>query len=458
MGIRLIAIAVLLLLTTAASGADEDYAGRRGGLEQEFAPRYMDIAEHAKRYHARELTERAYRRAEALAPGLDAVITFDPEVEGRPRHLDARRVEKLAAELADLESREAKAHLALARWCNDEALLDESVREAVAALTLAPGPVAFDEEGVLREPLLGRLPLDLSLSVLDEHEVYAGRLVPREAVPGRIPWGKGWSLSTRHYDLKSNVSGRLVRVVGRALEAARAIYSEMTGFDVKRRITVYVVANRKQYERLWAGLGKEAPAADNVGKCYRDFCGVDGSHPEREVVSVAIHEVAHGYLNLGLEALTGTRGATMPTWYHEGLATYCAGYGPDSLSFDRGVVRPGIAKERPLARFRQLLAAGEARPLKEFLKIEEGDSAFYYQAFAFFWFWYEVEDPELKAGFRRAVAAMEKAALGKDRNARGYEIFVREIGVPLPKIQEGFFAWARAGAGGCGQRDQVLGK
>ena len=83
--------------------------------------------------------------------------------------------------------------------------------------------------------------------------------------------------------------------------------------------------------------------------------------------------------------------------------------------------------------------------MDEFLNVAEGNSTFYYQAFAFFWFFYETDDAALKAGFKRAVAAMNEAALAEDRVVRGNEIFLREMGLSAAEIEARFHAWVKAG-------------
>lgn len=435
----------LLLLVLGSAGVGGEVRDRRREIEREFAPRYMDVAEAAKKHRGAALVREAFARAEELAPGDERVIAFDPAVDGTPRSYDRRRLAALEADFRETKTDEARARFALALWCDEEAWIDASVEEAARALRLAPGPVAFDVAGTLSEPVLGELPLALSLSVLDAFEVWQGKLVARPEMPDRIPWEKGFRLETAHFDVRTNVSGRICRLVARALEAAREIYADVTGLEVQKRITVWIVATRGQYVSLMTKLEGEPPAESNIGKCLRDFCGVDGSRSDDEIVGVAIHEVAHGYLNLGIEKRTGVEHTTMPPWYHEGFATYCAGYGKGSLSYDRGVVLPRIARDRPLAHFREMVLAGKSLPLRDFLDAEELDSEYYYQAMAFFWFLDEMEEGELRSAYRRAIAAMEKAGLdGKDRITRGNAIFEKEIGIPLEDLESRFLAWARA--------------
>jgi hypothetical protein len=82
--------------------------------------------------------------------------------------------------------------------------------------------------------------------------------------------------------------------------------------------------------------------------------------------------------------------------------------------------------------------------MEKFLNVAEGNSTFYFQACAFFWFFDETEDAELKAAFARAVEAMNDAALGEDRVVRGNEIFLREIGIPLEELEAKFHAWVKS--------------
>jgi len=298
------------------------------------------------------------------------------------------------------------------------------VDQFCAACALVPGTFSFDEQGVITSSLLGAVSKSLSLTILEDWEVFRGSVVSRKDLPESVPWKDAWRIETKHFAIVTNVSGDLCRTLGRALEAAREIYREETGYDVAARITVHVPATRKKYVGLWLEQNRPAPEPTNLGKCYRDYCAVDGSKPTREVISVALHEVAHGYLNLGLEAESGRRGTTMPPWYHEGLATYCAGYGKDSLSWRRGVVLPEIAKAAPLGAFREIVTKGEAIPLEKFLGAEPGGTAYYLQACAFFWFFHDTEDADLRARFADAVKALRKARLTEDRIERGREIFL----------------------------------
>ncbi len=434
----------LLLLVGSSLGEEEEIRQRRRKIEVRFAANYMKLAKEAKRNRGADLCARAFARVEALDPGNDDAIEFEPTAKGKPSKPQRRKLGKLEKQFADLRLKEARERLKFALWLDNDVWIEESVIEAHEALILSRGPISFDEEGTLSTPGLGRLPASLSLSVLDEYEVVAGRLVPEDEIPEALPWSKGWTLKTEHFLIKTNVSGRLCRTVGRALKAAREIYAEETGFKVKKPISVYILRTRKAYENYWVKLGREKPHPSNTGKCYGDHCAIDGTRSTREVVSTAIHEVAHGYFNLGHEKLTGKECASMPPWYAEGLATYCAGYGKGSLSFDRGVVLPKIARDRPLKRFQVLLKLGEARDLEDFMHHERGDSLFYYQAFAFYWFFKETENRDLKTLYRRAVKAMTTAALdGDERVTRGTAIFRREMGGDLAGLQEEFFAWVR---------------
>lgn len=436
-----IPLLVLLVAGPALGWDNEAYRKRRRVIEVEFAKRYIWIAIRAKRSKAADLTRETFLRAEDLDPGNDDVIVFDPEVTGRVKKLSMRRVAQLREKFVAARREEAKERLELARWCADEALPAESAAEARIALDLTGGPVTFDREGVLRDPVLGEIPKSLSLQILEEHEVFDGRLVPLDEVPDEIPWKDAWELTTEHYAVRTNVSGYLCREAARALEAARVIYADETGLDVEARITVYIMATRGEYEALWKKLDRPAPDEMNIGKCYRDFCGVDGSKSKTQVLSTAIHEVAHGYLNLGIEALAGERGVTMPVWYHEGLATFCAGYGPDSLSYDSGVVIPRLARDIPLARFREMVADGEAMPLADFLAAEAGDGDFYHQAFAFYWF---LRSTDLEDPFDRAARKLYRAKLHEDRTTRGNELFLRAIGLSVEKLESRFLAWVKS--------------
>ncbi len=445
---KIVHLTILCLILAAGARAgpgSDEYRRRRRDLEVRFAEEYARIAVRAKKLGDRELALSAFRRAEELDPGNDTVIGFDPEVRGKPRRTSARRLEKLRAALAAVRKREARARRALATWCDAEALPDEATAEAVIALSLDPGPILFDEEGVLRGPVVGKLPKALSLAVLDEHEVFRGRLVARDEVPGDVSWEDGWKLATAHFRIRTNVSGRICRTVGRALEAAREIYREESGFDVAAPITVHVFAARSAYERALVDHGMEKPPPWNIGRCAGDYCAVDGTRSEDEVVSVTIHEVAHGYYHLGHEALAGKRGVGMPTWFAEGYATYCAGYGPGSLSWRRGVVLPEIAREKPLARFREMVREGKEMPLEEFLSTKEGDSRFYYQAYAFYWFFHETKEEALRKRWRSAVRRMCRAALtDEDRIRKGNAIFRDALGDAWPTLQERFLAWVRS--------------
>lgn len=437
---RTSAFLLLLLALALTVLAGDEVRDRRRVLELAFAPRYMEIAAEAKRAGCAEVVEKAYGRADFLDPGDDAVITFDPEIDFAPGAGHRRRWPALRRQLADLRLEEARARLGLAEWCDDECLVAEALAETLEALALDPGPLAFDEEGVLRSPGLGELPLALSLAVLVDHEVYRERLVRREDLPSKIRWSEGWTLDTAHFHLETNHSGQILRTVGRALEAAREVYAEETGFDVEEKITVYILAERSAYEAFLAKMGEEPPEDSNIGKCKRDLCAVDGSRPIREVVSVCIHEVAHGYFNLGHEALTGTRGVAMPTWYAEGLATYCAGYGKGSLSWNRGEVDPAIARDPPIRRFQELVRVGQAMPLGEFLMVAKGNSTFYYQAYAFYWFLRETR-PE---AFRKAVDRLAREALTEKDVGNSAAIFVEELAVDPDELQQAFLAWVAA--------------
>jgi len=438
----LVATCFALLMVAPVSG-DEGFRGRLRRIESEFAPRYMKLAKGAKRHRYPDLVAKYAGLVEALDPGNDDLIDFDPTVKRPAGKSQQKRRKKLEASFVAIRRDEARARLELALWCDREALDEESVHQAAAALALVPGTVSFNADGVITSDLLGTLPKSLSLSIFEEYEVFGGCLVPLDSLPESIPWQRGWRLKTDHFDIATNVSGELSRTLGRALEAAREIYREETGYEVRVRITVFVPNTRRDYISMWIARERPRPAPTNRGKCYRDFCGVDGSQSTRQVVSVAIHEVAHGYLNLGLEAGTGRKGATMPPWFHEGLATYCAGYGKDSLSWRRGEVNPDFGRDAPLQHFAKMARDGRVMALDEFLTAEEFGADFYYQACAFFWFFHETKDAELKKRFARAATAMKKACLGEDRAERGREIFLETIGMEPAELQRAFLAWAK---------------
>jgi hypothetical protein len=436
------AVLAVMLLSGLAPAEDEEIRQRRRKIEVRFASEYIKVAKEARRNRGEDLTRRAYVRAEDLDPGNDDVIDFSLEVKSNPSKPQRRKLEKLERKFAELMTAEAQARLELARWLDDMVFVEESVEETALALRLAPGPVSFDEQGVLSEPKLGNLPTSLSISVFDQYEVVAGKLVKVSDIPEVVPWSEGWKLTTEHFQIETNVSGRLCRTVGRALEAAREIYAEETGFDVTKRISVYILRTRKAYEGYWEKLGREKPHPTNKGKCLGDHCAIDGTQSKEQVISTAIHEVAHGYFNLGHEQATGKEHVAMPTWYAEGLATYCAGYGKGSLSFDRGVVLPRIARDAPLARFQTLVRLHEVRDIEELMRWERGDSLFYYQACAFYWFFKETPDESLKALYRGAVKAMVDAGLTADDHVeRGASIFRERMGGDLAMVQEAFLAW-----------------
>lgn len=442
---RFAATAVLLLLLTAAVRADEaEYRMRRVGLDERFAAAYMEIAAGARKLRAADLAEEAFRIAEKLDPVNEAVMTFDPDVQGEPKKSSEKRIGMLREDFARTRVEEAKERIALALWCDEEALPEQAQVEACAALRTLPGPVSFDERGTLSTPRVGELPTSLSIAVLEEHDVYRGRLVPLADLPEKIAWEEGWLLETKHFLIQTNVSGKLCRRVGRVLESAREVYRRESGFDVAAKITVFIVAERKAYEELWVAMDRPRPKKSNEGKCVGDFCGVDGSKPEERILTTAIHEVAHGYYNLGHAAAVRKRPVEMPVWFKEGFATFCAGYGSGSLSWEDGIVLPEIAKEKPLARFKEMVEVRSYRHLGKFLEMGSEDSAFYLQAYAFYWFMKEVEDPDLRDRLRTGVAKMVGAAIGgEDAAGRLNEIFLGEIG-DLDALERKFLDWVLA--------------
>ena len=189
--VRCSAILVALLLLVGSSIAeDEEIRQRRRKIEVRFAANYMKLAKEAKRNRGADLCVRAFERVEALDPGNDDAITFEPTVKGKPNKPQRRKLGKLERQFAELRLKEARERLKFALWLDSDVWIEESVVEAHQALILSRGPISFDEEGTLSTPGLGRLPASLSLSVLDEYEVVAGRLVPEDEIPEALPWSK----------------------------------------------------------------------------------------------------------------------------------------------------------------------------------------------------------------------------------------------------------------------------
>lgn len=228
----------------------------------------------------------------------------------------------------------------------------------------------------------------------------------------RSHWVDAWETETEHYKIRTNTTeafaAELALVMEQAFEAYQVHYNrkhsgpKMNIFAFREFEDYRSFCIENKLESHIAAQG-HASGAGNYGCGYPRYNGLN------ELIGTLIHEGSHLFYDRAVQGF-------VPSWYHEGQATYFEGYTWDGKTLTFNHVSP-----MRLPWLRRALAGGTNIPLRELIKgdalssIQKGaqDSMlFYSQSWGLYYFLCHTNDDELKKKFADLREKYASRALG----------------------------------------------
>lgn len=238
----------------------------------------------------------------------------------------------------------------------------------------------------------------------------------------RSRWDAAYSLTTDHYEIKTNKSDEFCQELAKVIEVAYAecrklYFGEEPKLSGNQRMTLYAFATFEDYRKYCADNKCEdhLQAAGFARSDSLTVVGWDKTSNQQMFLQTMAHEAAHLYYFRIAAA------ARPPSWYAEAMATQLEGFYWDGKAYvyDRvsqsrlPFIQQAVRGERHL-KLDELLG-GDA------LKLINADSEkaliFYAECWAFFYYLTHAADPKDKEAFDKFRENIDK---GGQRDLKGY--------------------------------------
>lgn len=455
-----LAFAVLLLSIPAQFTREkriEEYKEERTRVRLECGQRHLE--------YALELRDKglvvqsaaqiviAVEVAEGKHPGANLVLRIMRTYEDafwrrKPAAVTAARLQSYEQQAAKLRLADQEQRLELVKWAQRKDLDEQAYSELVELLLARDEPLAIDAKGALVLPggtLGGALAERVkATAILINDEPYVRDLVLR-----RLPEvTRLFEVSSATLRVRSTTSVEEARALHGAAAALIAHLREDLGASPDRRLQLFVLDDRKAYDRYLdlADLSAHKVAdgfADGVAATallYRRGTETEG------VLGLALHELTH----LFQLAITP---AALPSWFLEGSAERFGGQG--TFAWDGKT----LATRLPMNAARLEEVRAQPLSLRELLTTDAlatfGDAAlqrrFYAQSWALVTFLESDAAAELGQRYRRWRAMCLGSAIGADLvhayavdASASEELFLELFGQDLEVLEQAFLAWLGA--------------
>lgn len=187
---------------------------------------------------------------------------------------------------------------------------------------VTPGEKEKYEQGFLKHK--GKwITLDEGRLIAKGYSKYKGKWYSRQEINNiRSNWEDAWTLSTDHYDIKSNISEEFLQEFGGLMEKAYQTYKTFFGnVEAKKRMTLYAFKGYEDYRKFCIEIGQQnslraggfAISSMNVGVGWR-------RNKNSELINTMIHEGGHLY------QFNVYPRSSSPSWLSEATATQFEGY------------------------------------------------------------------------------------------------------------------------------------
>ncbi len=250
------------------------------------------------------------------------------------------------------------------------------------------------------------------------YEQHKNKWYSREEIQKiRAQWENAWTKETRHYSIRTNISGEFTEEVALLLEAAYQKYERFFGFSVQKKMSCFLFRNFNDYKNY----SLENDLHKSLTTMIRGY-----AHPRTNTLyaylpeddrfyslkSTILHEASHLY-HADYNNNHNVR-YKLPTWYTEGTATLFEEFDWDgkTLTIKRN--------DRLLKEYQE--QGDKIHPLSH-LTTEAGSLAmrasdksylYYSQWWAICYFFHNTKDMTLKKSFQELEKKMNTTTFSRD--------------------------------------------
>ncbi|MBI4614466.1 MAG: tetratricopeptide repeat protein [Planctomycetes bacterium] len=253
-------------------------------------------------------------------------------------------------------------------------------------------------------------------------------LSSEEYARARGEWSAAWTKESPHYRVKTNQSEAFCGTLSELLEAAHAEYERFFGArpNGAPKMTMYAFSNYEDYKAYCDSLpGGGAPGAGGFAPSEpHTGCGWAKYGNEQYFLETIVHEAAHLYF-----FETRSVPPALPSWVHEGMATYFEGFRRDGGKW----VWDHISRKR-LSLLQWARGQNGLIPLPEFFVADAANlidtdgakaGVFYSQAWALYYFLQQTANPRYQSGWK---SYWDKVTRGSPAD------LLQELGVDAPTL------------------------
>ncbi len=235
---------------------------------------------------------------------------------------------------------------------------------------------------------------------------------PEELVQIRSNWADAWELETDHYRIRTNTDEAFCLELARVMEQSFAAYQEHYNRKYEGpKMNLYAFRSFEDYRAfcIEQKLESHIPAAGHANGAKNYGCGYAKYGGNKELISTMIHEGSHLFYDRAVQGI-------VPSWFHEGQATYFEGYTWDGTTLKFHHVSPAR-----LPWLRQALVQGGTLPLRDLIQgdalssIQRGardSTLFYSQAWGLYYFLCHGPNEDLKKKFSELREKYASRAFG----------------------------------------------
>ncbi len=235
---------------------------------------------------------------------------------------------------------------------------------------------------------------------------------PEELVGLRSNWADAWEVATEHYRIRTNTTEAFANELARVMEQSFVAYQEHYNRKYEGPpMNIYGFRSFEDYRAfcIEQKLESHIPAAGHASGGKNYGCGYAKYGGNPELILTLVHEGSHLFYDRAVQGW-------VPSWYHEGQATYFEGFTWDgtTLAFNH------VSKQR-LPWLRQALTRGETIPIQDLIQgdalssIQRGardSTLFYSESWGLYYFLCHGPNEERKKKFSELREKYASRALG----------------------------------------------
>jgi len=222
-----------------------------------------------------------------------------------------------------------------------------------------------------------------------------------------LPWSKARTRKTDHFIIKSNLSEEAVDDLCFLMECFYYKIKRMFKVELKTaKLPISVFMTKDEYVQNGGPSGSRG--VFRVGG--REDAGAEilAYYQPPLTAFVLIHETTHSFVQLAC----GSYGAEVPHWINEGWATYY-----ESSKFDGNILKTNLINNNRLHFVKDLISDKKARPLEDFIHIEQKDFNVdqYAHAWSLIYFFINYNNGQYLSGINSYFGTLRKRTVTTNR-------------------------------------------